>query len=107
MSDDDKWHYIIGVLLNLQNQQIRLNKATNQLLISPESSLIEPFFEISDDLILTLSLLINDKSEYISWYVLECDFGNNPHKAGCEDNMRLIDDFYKLRWLIELDCLSD
>ena len=104
MIDDDKWHFVSGVLIDMQKQSDIFSKATKGLLIAPESPLCEPLAKTEDSLITALSFLIDDNFNNISWFVYECEYGRNPKEAGCKNNMKLIDSHDRLRWLIELDC---
>jgi len=101
---NDHWYFVSGCLQDLQKEHDILKKATTGLILPPESPLICPFFEVSDMLLKSLSMMINDNDKNIDWFVYECDFGRNPQEAGCKNSMKLIDSHDRLRWLIELDC---
>lgn len=101
-----KWLWVCDILEDLERQSDRLDDAINGLLIPPESPLLDPQYRTQGDLVLTLSFLIHDEWNYLSWYVYECDFGFDPKKAGCEGDLKLIDSTRRLRWFLELDCDS-
>jgi hypothetical protein len=102
--DDATWAFVVARLEELKGQEKRLLTATDGLKLPPESPLIEPFYSLCDSLLLSLSFMIGDNFENLSWWAYECGFGEYPNEAGCKDDMRLIDSLDKLRWLIELDC---
>jgi hypothetical protein len=101
--NDELWVFIVKQLTELQQQTKRMEEASNGLLISPESPLVDPFYNLSDMVISLCSKLINDENEDISWYVYECKYGKNKREAGFVRNMRIIDSFDQLRWLIETE----
>jgi len=90
-------------MTEMQEQSDRLEKATDGLLIAPESPLLDVQYRTEGALLDALSLLINDDFEKnLHWYVYECDYGRMPMEAGPTGDMRLIDSYEKLRWLIEI-----
>ena len=46
------------------------------------------------------SRLIGDKSDWLSWYIYECDCGRNPMKAGIGKNVKKISSPLSLAKLI-------
>jgi len=70
-------------------------------MIAPESPLIDAQWRIATVLIDALSMLIDDESEFISWFVFECDYGRKAKEAGFNENIQLINSHEKLRWLID------
>ena len=103
MIDDDKWHFVSGVLDRMKIQKYRYYNAIEPLLIPIDSPLVEPFFLQQDLLLDSLSFLVEDYGNHINWFVHECRFGRDAKEAGCKGNMKLIDSHDRLRWLIELD----
>ena len=104
MIDNNVWFFVSGMLADMEIQSDIVSDATEGLLISPESPLIEPQYKTMQNLITALALIADDYDDSLNWFVHECDFGRKPKEAGCENNMKLIDSHDRLRWLIELDC---
>ena len=100
---DDKWLFVSRCIDDLAKQSDRFDAARDQMMIAPESPLVDPFWQTSEALIQSLSMLVNDNFETLSWFVFECDFGRDPKEAGKEGTTKLIDSHEKLRWIIELD----
>lgn len=48
--------------------------------------------------------ILDDKYDFIEWYVHECDFGRKPKEAGCDGSMIIIDSYEKLREVMEAVC---
>ncbi len=99
---DTTWNFISGCLLDLQRQSDRLDRATDGLMIAPESPLLDCQARTAETIIAALEYLAGDDWNNISWYVYENDYGRKGYAAGVDDDMRVIDDHDKLRWLIEL-----
>ena len=104
MIDEKTWIFVSKMLIDMQIQGDKFRKATEGLLIAPESPLIEPHHVTEGNLIKVLERLIEDDFDKINWFVYECDYGRKPLEAGCENDMRLINSIEKIRWLIELNC---
>ena len=104
MDIDEKWIYVERVLEFLQELHGKVSLAAHDVMLEPESPLIQPFFAVAGELAKAMAIIVDDKGEWIDWYVNECDFGRCPKEAGCEGNMQIIDDLEKLRQVIELDC---
>jgi len=104
MTDDDKWSFVSSMLNDMQKNSDAFAAATDGLLIAPESPLITAQYRSEHSLINTLSFLVGDHFDSISWFVYECDYGREAKEAGCGGDMKLIDTHDRLRWLIELDC---
>lgn len=102
MIKDDTWNFISGVLLQMRDQTDKMREATSSMLIAPESPLVAPCDVLQDCLISTLSLLIDDNFDNLSWFIFECDYGRDPKEAGLKGNMKPIRTVDDLRWLIEL-----
>ena len=102
MIDDDKWLFVSRTLDKMQKQSDRLKTATEGLCISPESPLIECQSWTEVSLIDSLSFLIGDPFDTLSWFIYECDYGRNAKEAGVDGDMRLIDSHDKLRWFIQI-----
>jgi len=100
MISDDDWHFVTECLADMQKQSERFGSAVENLMIAPESPLVDPMGRTEGMLIAALSRLICDESESLAWFVYECDFGRNPKQAGFEGNMKLIDSIETLRELI-------
>ena len=109
---DEKWQTIVFILDKLHETFNEIYKLCDELNISPESK----FFSIHNNTIENVINLIvyyidENEVEYIKstidWFIYECDFGRNPNEAGCKDNLKLIDSYDKLRWLLELNCNND
>lgn len=101
---DFKWKFVEESLELLRDQIDKVNTAARAAMIVPESPLWEPAHVIGSRLVQSLSELVDDNFDNISWYVSECDFGRKPKDAGCAGDMRSIDTVDKLRWLVELNC---
>ena len=101
--DDDRWAFVVVAMMDLERQMRRIEKATDRLMIAPESPLIDPFYRIADTMIAACSELIGDSEGSLSWYAYECEFGKNPKEAGVDGDMRKIDSLAQLRWLIECE----
>lgn len=104
MIDEETWLFVSKILIDMQIQSDKLIKATERLLIAPESPLIEPHYVVEGNLIKVIERLIGDDFDNISWFVYECDYGRKPLEAGCKNDMRSIDSIENIRWLIEQDC---
>lgn len=104
MIDDNVWKFVVDKLNTLQKQHDILISVTDKLSICPESPLLSVQQIVEEALLDTLSLLIEDKTEYLHWYVYECDYGRSPMEAGCDGNMQVIDCTDKLRWAIQIHC---
>lgn len=102
--NEKKWQHVFAALTEMQKQSARHAIAFDGLQVSPESPLVAPMGELIDLNLQTLSLLIGDTYQSLSWYVYECDYGRSPQEAGCPNDMRRINTHERLRWLIELDC---
>lgn len=100
MTKDDKWSFVAGVLLQMRDQTDKMREATSSMLIAPESPLVAPCDTLQDCLISTLSLLIDDDFDSLSWFIFECDYGRSPKKAGIKGNKKLIRKVDDLRWFI-------
>ena len=48
-----------------------------------------------------VSMLVGDKSDWLSWYCYDCDMGKTPKQAGYDDNLILISNLDSLIELIE------
>lgn len=103
MNNEEKWKYVEQTLIKFDEQCKVLNSAVDMIDIHPESKLVSPFYSISDTLLDCLSLLVDDETKFISWFVYECDYGRHPmimsNDAGVEIR---VDSFAKLREAIEL-----
>ncbi len=99
---DDTWLFISKCLSELEKQNDIFEQATNGLMITPESPLIEPFFINLDTTLRSLSFISGDCFDSLSWFVYECNYGRDAKEAGKKDKIRLIDTHKKLRWLIEI-----
>lgn len=102
MTKDDKWRFVAGALLQMRDQTDKMREATSSIMIAQESPLVAPYDSLQDCLITTLSLLIDDNFDNLSWFIFECDYGRDPKEAGLKGNMKPIRTVDDLRWLIEL-----
>jgi len=101
---DSQWEFVSGEIDKIMRQIDRFSDATDGLKIAPESPIVEPIYFVKDIAVGALSRLAGDVGDNIGWFVFECDFGRNAKKAGCDGDMRLINNYDMLRWLIDLDC---
>lgn len=97
----DNWDFIGKTLASMMKQSDRLDKATDWLMIAPESPLLDSQGRTEGSLIEALGILANDQDDWVSWYVYECSYGRAPMEAGPEGEMRLIKTVTDLRWIIE------
>ena len=101
MTPDQKWEYVELVLVNLQGHAENLRETVRDVKIAPESVLCTSFDYVEASLLETLSLLVDDDFNFITWYVYDCDYGMSPKEAGPKDNIRMIETLVDLRWLVE------
>jgi hypothetical protein len=99
---DETWASVVKILVSLDEHQRVFDSATDQLMISPESPLKEPFYSVTDDLIAACSDLAGDHFDSLSWWVYENDHGRNGLSAGADGDMRKIMSYEDLRWLLEV-----
>jgi len=102
LTKDDKWAFVAGTLIEMRDQTDKMGEVVSQLQISHESPIVTPCDKMQDSLISTLSLLVEDYFDNLSWFVFECDYGRAPKEAGLKDNMKTIRTVDDLRWVIEL-----
>ena len=99
---DEVWASVVKFLINIDEGQKVFDSATDQLMISPESPLKEPFYSVTDDLIAACSDLAGDHFDSLSWWVYENDHGRNGMDAGADGDIRKIMSYEDLRWLLEV-----
>ena len=99
---DEVWDSVVKLLVSLDEHRRVFDSATDQLMISPESPLQEPFYGVTDDLITACSDLTGDRFDSLSWWVYENDFGRNGMDAGADGDIRKIMSYEDLRWLLEV-----
>jgi len=107
MTDDEKWRHIKECILLLMEQNERISKAARSIGLIPESVFLDAFNLSNDKFIDSLSMLVDDTGEYISWFILENNYGRGDLTAGIKDNMQMIKTVDDLRWLIELGTSKD
>lgn len=100
--DTDTWDFVCHHLELARDQRDLLDEATSRLKIAPESPLLSCFDKVALSLIDALERMISDPHETLSWWIYECDYGESPKEAGLKSDMRLIEDYGDLRWLIEV-----
>ena len=101
MTDDD-WTHITETLTSMRAHCDRHEAALDGLMIAPESPLYQTYWKIEGLLLASLGRIADDDFDSLIWYVYECDYGRKPKEAGQFDDMRLIDSYDRLRWLIEI-----
>lgn len=99
--EDEQWLFVRSALETMKEASDGNEKATSWLLIPPESPLTQPIGTLEALLISSLSKLVCDDFDSISWWVYECDYGRKPLRAGTPEEERMIDSYDQLRWLIE------
>jgi len=104
---DEDWAVVVRALEIVKTQSERLGKATDQLGIDVESPLRACFYSVSECVIDLLESRLDIAFDTLSWWTLECRYGETPLQAGKEGNMRSIKNTDDLRWLIELEAESD
>lgn len=95
--DDNTWKFIEESLDLIKKQSDRLNKATEGLMIAPESPLIDTHGWIESRLVDALELLAGDDADTISWFVYDGDFGRDQLEATVDGEKMVIDSFTALR----------
>jgi hypothetical protein len=103
MTDNERWLHIETVLRKMKANTERFNDLIDKIGLMPESVLCESLYQIQDDCIKTLSYLVDDNFDNISWYVFECEYGDKDMEAGKEGDIRAIKTIDDLRWLVELN----
>lgn len=103
MISNENWELITKTLTKTREQNDRLEQATKGLMLSPESPLLESQAITECSLINVLAHIVGDAFDTLNWFVYECDYGRRALKAGRNDDMRLIDSYDQLRWLLELN----
>ena len=98
---EESWAFVFDALDKMQHQNDRLDAATGGLMIAPESPLLDTQWRTVGVLVDALSMLVDDQSDFISWFVYECDYGRDPKEAGFDENIQLINSHEQLRWLID------
>ena len=104
MTNDEKWKFIEYALKDFCRLSDKFDATHRPIMLAPESPLLEPMWNIQSLLVKTLEKLCEDDMDNITWYVFECDFGRDKRKAGCKEDMRVIDSVDRLRWLCETEC---
>lgn len=99
---DAKWVFVEDCLQSLCKRYDIVNELSSAIMLSIESPLLESLFMTGQDLIKALSLMVDDRGEWIDWFVNENDFGRRGMEAGQGKDMRVIDNYINLRWVIEL-----
>lgn len=103
---DEIWSLVALHLENLQLRREAFYRATDGLMIAPESPLCNPFYDSERSVIGLLEILTADVLNSISWFVYENDFGKNELEAGYTNGkqMRKVKNADDLRRLLEADC---
>lgn len=100
---EETWKFIEETLEKLKENEEYFIQIIDVIDVNPESNLVESFYKNVDLIIDSLSKLINDKENWLEFFVFHCDFGRNKMEAGFKDEIKKIDSFEKLRWIIETD----
>lgn len=95
--DDNTWKFIEESLDLIKKQSDRLNKATEGLMIAPESPLIDTHGWIESRLVDALELLAGDDADTISWFIYDGDFGRDPLEVTVDGEKMVIDSSTALR----------
>lgn len=99
--NENHWAFVESKLLQMQAQRKRLHDSVELLMLHPESPVYESQHILEQALIDSLEQLIGDANQTIDWFVHETNFGEKAMEAGFQDDMRTINTFEQLRWLIE------
>ena len=103
MNKKEAWEFVVQSLEIMKGQSERVGEATNQLMIAPESPLIDPFGVMCEQLLVALSAMVSDDFGTLHFWVYECKYGERPMKAGVAGVMREIRSYEDLKWLLEID----
>lgn len=98
---DEQWEFVAAKLRELEQQYRSLEAAADGIGLPPDSPLIDPFYRVAELLIAALSAQTGDSENWLSWYVYECRFGENPLRAWNGEIDILVNSLEKLRRLIE------
>ena len=101
MNNDEKWLYISGCLIEMEQQDIAMQTVLVAIGGDPEMTLAEPFYTMLAAQIISLALIANDNESRIFDYVNSFDYGRDDEENICDG--KHIDSVEKLRAQIEAD----
>ena len=76
------------LLQEWEKHSIQINEVYNLLKVAfdanPDSKAIKPMFKLFDDYTKSVSAIIGDEADWLSWYAWENDFGKREFTAKCQ-----------------------
>lgn len=104
MNIDKKWIFVSSMLDIVKDNYDSINEISEILKINPESVFHNHVHTLCESIVKMSKFILDDKYDFIEWYVHECDFGRKPKEAGCDGSMIIIDSYEKLREVMEAVC---
>lgn len=98
---DKEWELINKAIANLKRQSEVFADFENVVGINPESKVSNSFNAVGELLINTMSFMVDDEFEFISWYIYQNEFGKLKLSEAINDNLKEIRNLKLLRKLIE------
>lgn len=106
----DNWQFIVDSLKKLDKENTRYDAAVKglyEIMISPESPVLQPFGVALDVALEALSKACGDDNDWLPYFAYECDFGRKPQPVKIRNengfDSRLLKTYDDLAWAVGIE----
>ena len=103
MNNEEKWLYISGCLIEMQQQEDVMQKMLSAIGGDSEMEIARPFYTMLAAQMISLEIIAGDAGSRIYHYVNVLDYGRDDEDNFCDVINGTIDSVDKLRLQVEAD----